>query len=371
MYNDVLTATTIDAKLTDSFKQESVGTTTSALSLNDSRVGLVVKDATLHDANFAFYTTTLQKLHETTYKPKTFVTYAKDIPIKTGGGFCDYVAYYKVDYAGIMSEFRNIVGNNSNYIPRINAGMTREQVPVFTWAVAYDLRFVDLEKMKQADLSESIQQIYQTAITAGWDLFVQRVAYTGMNGIPGLFNSDSKVEKVTIDNSATTGRGFEGMQDDAVTSFFNGIFSHYLVNSNMNITTLPDTILVPTFVGADLSGRYSALYTDTLRSFLKTHNLGIDESEGAKLNITIASRSALDDLNDGKGRIVAYRKDAEFVRLDLPYPMQHYITLPNIEKFSYTSAFVGQVSGIQLPYNNSDSELGGVTYFDFTTKVED
>lgn len=371
MNNTVLTAATLEAKFADSIAPENRGSATSALSLNDARVGMVVKDATLHDANFAFYTTTLQKLHETVYKPKTFVTYAKDIPIKTGGGFCDYVTYYKVDYSGIMSEFRNIVGNNSNYIPRINAGMTREQVPVFTWAVAYDLRFVDLEKMKTQDLSESIQQIYNSAITAGWDLFVQGVAYLGMNGFTGLFNSDDKVEKITIDNSKTTGRGFEGIEDEAVTSFFNGIFSHYLINSNMNITVLPDTILVPSFVGSDLSGRYSALYTETLRSFIKTHNLGIDESEGAKFNVTIASRKDLDDLNDGKGRIVAYRKDAEYVRLDLPYPMQHYITLPNIEKFSYTSAFVGQVSAIQLPFNGSDSELGGVTYWDFTTKVDD
>ncbi len=371
MNNTVLTATPLDAKFADSIAPENRGTATSALALNDARVGLIVKDATLHDANFAFYTSTLQKLHETTYKPKANVTYSRDIPIKTGGGFCDNVAYYKVDYSGIMSEFRNMIGNNTNYIPRINAGMTREMVPVFTWATAYDLRFVDLEKMKQNDLGESIQQIYQTGLSIGWDLFVQHVAYVGMNGVPGLFNSDDKVEKITIDNDKTTGYGFEGMDDTAVVSFFNGIFNHYLINSNMNITVLPDTILVPSFVGQDLSGRFSALYTDTLRDFLKEHNLGIDESEGTKLKVTIASRPDLDKLNDGKGRIVAYRKDPEYVRLDLPYPMQHYITLPNIEKFSYTSAFIGQVSAIQMPYNSSDSELGGVTYWDFTTKVED
>ena len=60
------------------------------------------------------------------------------------------------------------------------------------------------------------------------------------------------------------------------------------------------------------------------------------------------------------------KKDKDFVRMDMPYPMQHYITLPNIDKMSYTSAFVGQVSEIQTPYNNSDSEFGVVTYWDFT-----
>ena len=46
--------------------------------------------------------------------------------------------------------------------------------------------------------------------------------------------------------------------------------------------------------------------------------------------------------------------------------MQHYITLPNIEKMSYTSAFVGQVSDVQLPYNTDSASLGVVTYWDFT-----
>ena len=67
-----------------------------------------------------------------------------------------------------------------------------------------------------------------------------------------------------------------------------------------------------------------------------------------------------------KGRIVAYKKDKTFVRIDMPYPMQHYITLPNIDKMSYTSAFVGQVSEVQLPYNTTATELGVVTYWDFT-----
>ena len=58
--------------------------------------------------------------------------------------------------------------------------------------------------------------------------------------------------------------------------------------------------------------------------------------------------------------------EKEYVRVDMPYPMQHYITLPNIERMGYTSAFVGQVSEIQMPYNVNSTDLGIVTYWDFT-----
>ena len=86
-----------------------------------------------------------------------------------------------------------------------------------------------------------------------------------------------------------------------------------------------------------------------------------------EVKIKIESRPALNDMGTGKhGRIVAYKNDKDFVRLDMPYPMQHYITLPNIDKMSYTSAFVGQVSEIQMPYNTNNAEFGVVSYWDFT-----
>lgn len=325
-----------------------------------------IGDAKVHDTNFAFLSTSLAKLHSQLYEPKYFVTYSQDVPVDVGGGFVDYVSYFTVDWAGIMNEFRNVVGNNANYIPRVNAGLNQKRVNVYTFEVAYDLRFVELEKMKKLTLQKSIQEIYSNVIVAGWDLFVQKVAYVGIEGKTGMFN-DSKTMVTTIDNNASTtnNTGFAGLEDQAVVSFFNGVFEMYLKNSNMNISLLPDTFLVPTFVGSDLSSRFSALYTSTLRKFLIEHNLGVDESNG-QTKVTIMSRPALNDLGVTKaGRIVAYKKDKSFVRIDMPYPMQHYITLPNIDRMSYTSAFVGQVSEIQMPYNVNDTELGVVTYWDF------
>jgi hypothetical protein len=325
-----------------------------------------VGDAVIHDANFAFLTTTLAKLHETLYEPKYFVTYAQDVPVNVGGGFVDYVSYFTVDWSGIMNEFRNVMGNNANFIPRVNAGLSQKKVNVYTFEVAYDLRFVELEKMKKLTLQKSIQDIYSNIIVAGWDLFVQKVAYEGINGGHGLFNNPN-VLVTTIDNSSATvaNKGFFGMDDAAIVSFFNGMFELCLEETGMNLPLLFDTILVPTFVGSDLSARYSALYTSTLRQFILTHNLAVDESSVDNFKLTIASRPALNTLG-GHGRIVAYKKDSSFVRLDMPYPIQQYITLPNIERMSYTTAFVGQVSEIQCPYNDSTpGEFGPITYWDF------
>lgn len=361
----------INDKVPTNFYAEAVnekrrGTTTSVFDAYGPRAARTfVGDARVHDANFAFLTTTLAKLHKELYEPKYFVTWKDDVPVDVGGGFVEVVEYYTVDWAGIMDANRNIVGNGVNYIPRVNGGLTQKKVNVYTYEVAYDLRFIELEKMEKLKLQKSIQDIYKEIIVAGWDLFVQEVAYTGIKDSKGLFNSDNIVLTTTIDNSATSGVGTEGLTDQAVVSLFNGIFETYFANSNMNRNIIPDTFLVPMHVMSDLVSRFSPLYSASLYEFILAHNLGVVQGKGIK--ITIEGRPALDDLNGGKGRIVAYRKDKSFVRIDLPFPMQHYITLPNIEKMAYTSAFVGQVSGIQLPYNTSNAELGIVTYWDFTT----
>ena len=358
----------IEKTIFDSIPESNRG---KALSLRDTYgsryMSTMVQDAKVHDANFAFLSTQLAKLHKSLYEPKYHITWQKDVPADTGGGFVDYVEYYTVNWAGILNEFKNAVGNNANYVPRVNAGMTQNRVNVYTFEVAYDLRFVELEKMKKLTLQKSLQEIYNNIIVAQWDLFVQKVAYTGMANTAGLFNHP-RVQITTIDNTGTTGKGFEGLSDDAIVAFFNGVFETYLAESNMNVSLLPDTFLVPMFVSKDLVSRFSALYSSTLREFIIEHNLGKAESDGA-MKIKINGRPALDALNEGKGRIVAYKNNKDFVRIDMPYPMQHYITLPNIERMSYTSAFVGQVSEIQLPYNTSNAEQGVVSYWDFNTKA--
>lgn len=318
-------------------------------------------DMAVHDSNFAFLTTTLAKLHKELYEPLANVTYGRDVDIDMGGGFVDYVEYYTVDWSGITADLKNLFSNNATIVPRVNANMSQKRVNVYTYEIGYDLKFIELEKMKQIQLQKSLQTIYEDAIVAGWDYFVQGIAYTGKGTSKGLFNNDD----IVLTTATTISKAALSEATDAqLLSLVNGIMETYLAQSNMNVAVLPDRLLVPTWFSKELTSRHSVMYTATLREFICEHNLGKDESEG-KLKLVIEGRPALNDLGaTGNGRIVAYRKNKKFVRLDMPYPMQHYITLPNMERMSYTSLFVGQVSEIQMPYNQNNAELGIVTYWD-------
>lgn len=326
---------------------------------------------TLHDANFAFVTSTLSKVHTKMVEPLYNVTYAKDIPINMGGGFVDYVDFYTVDWIGKPDSNQAAVGNNINIVPRVNAKLKHTAVPVYNFEMAYDIKFIEVDKLNKLQLQKSVEAIYKDAIMASWDMFVDEVAYIGRNDAGGLFNHpDVLVNSIPQGTKDTTKDGFAAMTDDEIVGFFNGVLSYYLINSNNNIALLPDTFLLPMSASSILSSRYSTLLTATLREFIMNHNVGIDEamaSDEGSYKIKIKGRSRLDKMGSANvGRIVVYKNKEDFVRLDIPYGMQLYFTAPNVDKAAYTSYFVGQVSAIQLPYNASktDGMLGAVTYWD-------
>lgn len=321
----------------------------------------------LHDANFATLTTTLAKLHTEVYEPIVHTTYQSDVEINVGGGFVDMVSYYSVDWYGIVKNSLNIVGNNVNIVPRVNASLRQHKAEVYTWEIAYDLRFIELEKMKKLELTKSITDIYKDIIVANFDIFCEVVAYLGKDGGSGLFNNP----KVRIYGGFSKGAMLdpdETVAIPAICSFINGIFEVVLNETGFNIAMLPDKILVPTWLGSRMSSIRNELFTSNLRAFLETYNYGKDEAlEPDNFNLTIRSRQMLNDLgNLGLGRVVAYPRGAKkYVRMDLTYPLQMFYTGPNTERHGYTTFFVGQISAVQLPYNTTNTEYGAVTYWEF------
>lgn len=335
----------------------------------------IVSNKTLHDANFAFVSSTLAKLHTETYSPLWWTTYQQDIPIDVGGGFVDFIEYFTVNWTGIQNAQSNLTGNNATIIPRINANLNQATARVYTYQIAYDLSFVELEKLETVRFQKNIQEIYQEAIRAGFDLFTQVVAYTGAEGTgdKGLFNNPN-VKVFIVPDGASTESKFSGLTDVEIVSFFNGVMVEYLTETNWNLGLLPDTFLLPSDDAKVLSDRFSDLFTKNLRNFLLENNFGVDEARANEIPVEaykfrIKGRPQLDELGtNSTGRIVVYRKEKRFVRMDMPYALQLHYTGPNVERAAYTSIFVGQISAIQLPYNDGEAgEFGPVTYWDFGT----
>jgi hypothetical protein len=332
----------------------------------------MIQNKDLFDNNFAFVSTTLSKLHSETYDPIWYVTYPQDISIDVGGGFVDYIEYFTINWVGIQEQTENLFGNQGSIIPRVNASANQATARVYTYEIAYDLKFVDIEKLNTLKFQKSITQIYQEAIRAGFELFAQVIAYTGVSasGDNGMFNN-TQVKIYSVPAGVSTGTKFKDLTDEEIVSFFNGVMAEYLTNTNWNLDMLPDSFLLPSEDAQELSNRFSALYTRNLRDYLLENNFGVDEVKGSPMQgsyqFKIKGRPQLDSLGTASnGRIVVYRNEKRFIRMDMPYPLQAYYTGPNVERGAYTTFFIGQISKVQMPYNDgTDGEFGPVTYWDF------
>ena len=284
---------------------------------NPFLAGKLVNDRKLHDANFAFVQTSLAKLHEKVYEPKWNTTYANDIPVKVGGGLVDFVEYFTVEWAG-QGDSTTLVGNNANQIQRVNAKAKANAVEVFTYELAYGLKFIEIEKLNKVNFTKALEAIYKDAIVAGFDIFVNTVAYVGANGNDGLFTSDSKVpvSLIPAGTLAPSATGFAQMTDSEIIALINGIISDSLIQTNVNIALIPDTFLIPISDATELTSRFSELYTATLREFIMAHNLGIDESVAAGVKdytLKVKGRPQLEDVGtNGHGRMVCYRYNEDF-----------------------------------------------------------
>ena len=324
-----------------------------------------------HDAGFAFLTNRLAKLDPTLYKPLFNITYGKDIKgIELGNELVDGIEYYSADYTGIMDTVNNMFGEKGSVIPRVTGGLMQNRLPVYNFEVAYDLSFVEVEKLSGKQLPISIEKVYQELVQTGFDLFANRVAYLGVGDQGGLLNHDN----VEVNVLPLTAEAFvdAGTTDQQVLAAINGMFQYYFNQSNFNINIIPDTLLVPSFVANELSSRISTMYTNTLYEFLMEHNLAKNTAMVNGLNdfkLKIVARPQLDVLGTaGTGRMVLYRNDPQFVKFHIPFGFKSFYTGPNVEKMAYTTLWVAQVSQIQLPYNDSADEFGAVSYWDFAAE---
>lgn len=325
----------------------------------------------LFDNNTAFVSSELMRSHEISpYNPLHNVTYPLDINgILTGGGWSKILEYKVIDYAGLQEQTENLVGSSVNVVPRINAHLKQVTTPVFTYQIAYDQSYVELKDLELLNFRRSFQQIYQDAIRVGFDFFTQKIAYFGVtqSGVPGLFNNPNIVPNINNPH-------FDTLDEAEILAWFNGVFAFSLTVSGWNLSVMPDHFAMPPRETQELSARISPLFTHNLRNFILANNYGTDESqaeENTPFKMRIVSRVQLADLGiAGEGRAVVYRNNILFVRLDIPFSPQILFSGPNAERVSQTFVYAAQVTGIQMPYVDSNpGNFGGVSYYDFFTAI--
>lgn len=323
----------------------------------------------LHDAGFAFLQNNLAKVDTKIYKPLANVTYMIDGKgcIEVSNELVDSVEYYSSDYTGLADTVNSLFGVKGNIVPRVTGGLIQGRLAVFTFKIATEFSFVELEKMSGKKVPASIEQVHKDLVQTGWDLFVNKVFYTGAGATGGLVNhSNVKVYAMsTISKAAAVANS---ITDVTWVAAINTMLMQHLIDTNYNPNTLPDTLLCPTVMAKALANKISAYYNDYLINFISNHNVATATAAGLGVKdhvLAIAGRTWCDDIGtNSAGRCVLYKKEKDFIKLHIPFDFKPLQTGPDMSAFAYVTLYVGQVSELQLPYNVKNTEPGAVSYWD-------
>lgn len=307
----------------------------------------------------AFLVSELEKRDPLIRKPLTSVTYARDIPIRTGGGWVDYVTAMNVAY-GITggSGSGAVAASGANGTPVIQANVEKGAYKAHLFSAALRVNFVDMQRSNT--IGRSLDQLLQDGIRLTYDKHMDANVYVGFEdyGTTGLMNNPN----VTETTAAAVGTGASTKWKDKtpkqILEDVNNLLSAVWAACEYDTDAIPNHILLPyEQYNYILTTMVSDLATETIYDFLMKNNAAV--KNGGELFIG-GVRWCKDAGTGGTDRMVGYVNKERFVKMDELVPMSRIMTSPNVTNVCYDTAYMANVSEVQLFYPTSAIYVDGI-----------
>ena len=297
-----------------------------SLMLNDTGISQVIDTLTYVSGKLVE-----QKFYE--------IPFEDYVPTVLGeGAFSDEMLYY-TNYADSEGFETGLVSNTGRTASLEQVDTHYEAIkgkPIF-WAKKTNYTVLELRQaMKMQNLPSLIER-RERVRQKEWQLGIQKVAFLGCQGQPGLLNNSA----ITADTASLTGF-LSGITSSALNTFVSGIIGSYLANTSGTI--LPDTFVIPLKDYAGLGSTVDSSFPIKSRmDFL------LDAFKGAtgNANFKILPCYYCDKANfDGTNNAYAlYHRDEEDLvyNINVDYTVTQFASKDN---FNWESAGYGQFTPV-------------------------
>jgi hypothetical protein len=317
--------------------------------LKDQRIRLNVMDAAVA-GGMAFLESELEKRDTKVYEPLTSVTWMRDMPVKTGGGWVDYTSNLFVDYGISGPNGYGIQGTQTTTIPIVQANLTKDLYPTFNWGNVLKVNFIDMQKLQ--GVGRSLDDMLDKGIKLNWNKTLDQLAYTGPFGTtarPGLINNPN-VSASSVATGAGGSKLWINKTPAEILYDVNTAMVSTVASSQYDVTGMADTILIPWSQFAYISSQLiSTAGSVSILTYLLQNNIG--KSQGINLKI-FPLRWCTGAGSAGTDRMVCYVNDPNRVYLDITVPIQRVMTTPNISDGggAYLTLYQGQLGVVKFMY---------------------
>lgn len=343
---------------------QNVGNTNGGIfTLPGSHVGAgtpMTMDAAGIASGGAFLVSELEKRDTMIREPLTSVTYPRDVPIDVGGGWVDYVSALSVAY-GLTNGAQNgpVHAGGANNIPVVQANLDKGLFKAHTFAAALRVMFVDMAKSNY--IGRSLDQLLGQGVRLAYDKHMDANVYVGMEeyGTTGLVNNPDAVESTAASNGAATpSTKWAEKTPDQILADINSAITAAWAAAEYDEAGYPNHVLLPyeqyTYI---LNTKVTELATETILDFVMKNNIATKNGRGFFIGGVRWLNGAG---TGGTDRMVVYNNDRRFVKMDELVPLSRVMTSPNAAEVCYDTAYMANVSEVQLFYPQTIRYIDGI-----------
>lgn len=306
----------------------------------------------------AFLVSELEKRDPLIRKPLTSFTYPRDIVIQSGGGWVDYVSAMSVAY-GITggAGASPVTAGGANGIPVVQASVDKGVYKAHVFAAALRVMFQDMQRSNY--IGRSLDNLLQDGVRMAYDKHMDENTYVGIEeyGTTGLVNNPDVTETTAANGAATTATWATKTPQEILKDVNDALTAVWAANE-YDETAVPNHILIPyEQYNYILTTMVTDLATETIYDFLMKNNVAA--KNGGSLFIG-ATRWCKGVGTGSKDRMVVYVNHERFVKEDELVPMSRIMSAPNVANVCYDTAYMANVSEVQLFYPTSMLYVDGI-----------
>ena len=325
--------------------------------VNDGLPGSMMMDANSVSGGLAFLVGELEKRDEKLHEPLTSITWPRDMPVKTGGGWVDSVSVFDVSYASGEGSNDGLIGGETNDLPMIQADIGKDSYRVFQWGHIVSVPLIDQQKLQK--IGRSLDDILNKGLHLVHDKMLDKNVYTGIakSGSYGLVN-DPLISTVSAATKASGSTDWATATPDEILQDVNAVLLATWEASEYDLSGMANHILVPPAQYTLLVERKVGVTGDkSILQFLLENNLGKNQGNDLFIAPSVWCKGAG---TGGKDRLVAYCNNEDRVRFDITVPLQRMLTQASAEHLAYLTPYVTQFSELQWPYRQHAEYMDGI-----------
>lgn len=320
--------------------------------------GMMISDAAIRDG-MAFLVGELEKRDEKLHEPLTSVTWPRDMPVRTGGGWVDSVSVFDVSYATSGGSNGGLIGPESNELPIMQADISKDSYKTLQWGNILKVPLIDQQKLQK--IGRNLDDVLNKGLHLAHDKMLDGSVYQGFAnmGTYGLVN-DPHITTVTAapHTNGGTDTEWEHKTPQEILEDLNRVLRTTWAAAEYDLSGMANHVLIPPaqytrLVETELSEGSGV----SILTYLLENNLA--KNQGNQLFIG-PSRWCEGAGTSGADRLVAYCNDEDRVRMDITVPLQRMMTQASAEHLAYLTPYVTQFSELQWVYRQHAMYMDGI-----------